>query len=246
MRNSTSSMTESSNCAPTSTSSTSCFTSHAMTTLPPMPTVPNASTISYATPWCLMLQYKDAMNLFNIASKGDHRAMVIDFNTNRLFGNPTTTLATPAQREFSSKDAGSNRKYIPTNHKYLTHHHFASCLAHLQEAWNPDLAEQLDRVFQRASTSAAKSVQRKPNAPYITKLANLHKEKNVLKQILFQHRTGIDLSSSIAYQVRDDHDFLVPETIPECQQHCCEAQQEIRQLEKDSVILRVEEQIRLH
>ena len=84
------------------------------------------------------------------------------------------------------------------------------------------------------------------NAPYITKLANLHKEKNVLKQILSQHRTGIDLSSSIAYQVCDGHDFLVPETIPECQQRCREAQQEIRQLEKDSVILRVEEQTRLH
>ena len=70
MRSSTSHMTESPNCAPTSTSSTSCFTSQDATTLPPMPTVPNASTIFYATSGCLMLQYKDAMNLFNIASKG--------------------------------------------------------------------------------------------------------------------------------------------------------------------------------
>ena len=69
MRNSTSSMTESPNCAPTSTSSTSCFTSQSGTTLPPIPAVPNALTISYVTSGCLMLQYKDAMNLFNIASK---------------------------------------------------------------------------------------------------------------------------------------------------------------------------------
>ena len=95
---------------------------------------------------------------FQYRLKGDHHAMVVDFDTNLLFGNPTTTLATPAQHEFSSKDAGSNRKYIQTKHKYLTHHHFASRLAHLQEAWDPELAEQLDRDFQHASTSTAKSV----------------------------------------------------------------------------------------
>ena len=65
----------------------------------------------------------------------------------------------------------------------------------------PLLAEQLDRDFQHASSSAAKSVCRKPHMPYVMKLAKLHKEKNVLKQVLSQHRTGIDLSSIIAHQV---------------------------------------------
>ena len=54
------------------------------------------------------------------------------------------------------------------------------------------------------------------------------------------------LSSSIAHQVRDGNDFLIPETIPECQQRCCEAQQEIQKLEKDAVTLRIEEQTKLH
>ena len=124
---------------------------------------------------------------FQYRLKGDHGAMVVDFDTDLLFGNPTTILATPAQREFSSKDAGSNRKYIQTKHKYLTQHQFASRLAQLQEVWDPNLAEQLDRDFQRASSRAAKPVRRKPNAPYVTKFANLRKEKNVLKQILSQH-----------------------------------------------------------
>ena len=81
--------------------------------------------------------------------------------------------------------------------------------------------------------------------PYVTKLAKLRKEKNVLKQVLFQHRTGIDLSSSIAHQVRDSNDFLLPATILECQQWCRDAKQEIRKLEKDSVTLRIEEQTQL-
>ena len=73
------------------------------------------------------------MSLF----KWDHHAMVVYFDTNLLFGNPTTTLVTAAQREFSSKDAGSNRKYIQNKQKYLTQHHFASCLAQLEEVWDP-------------------------------------------------------------------------------------------------------------
>ena len=74
--------------------------------------------------------------------------MVVDFNTNLLFGNPTAILATPAQWEFSSKDAGSNQKYIQAQHAYLTQHQFTPRLAQLQEAWDPNLAEQLDRDFQ--------------------------------------------------------------------------------------------------
>ena len=88
-------------------------------------------------------------------------------------------------------------------------------------------------------------MRRKLNTPYITKLANLRKEKNVLKQIISQHRTLIDLSSSIAHQVRDGNAFLVPETISECKQRCREAQKEIQKLEKDSVTLRRDEQTRL-
>ena len=161
---------------------------------------------------------------FQYRLKGDHHAMVIDFDTHLLFGNPTTTLPTLSQREFSSKDAGSNQKYIQQKHKYLTQHHFDSRLAHLQEAWDPALAKELDRDFQHASSSAAKSVCCKPHAPYVMKSAKLCKEKNVLKQVLSQHRTGIDLSSSIAHQVHDGNNFLLPTTIPECQQWCCEAQ----------------------
>ena len=115
--------------------------------------------------------------------------------------------------------------------------HFDSHLAHIQETWDPALAEQLDRDFQHASSSVAKSVCHKPHVPYVTKLAKLCKEKNVLKQVLSQHRTGIDLSSSIANPVCDGNDFLLPATILECQQRCREAPQELSKLEKDSVTL---------
>ena len=88
-------------------------------------------------------------------------------------------------------------------------------------------------------------VRHKQNAPYVTKLANLLKEKNILKQIISQHCRGIDLSLSIACQVHDCDAFLVPKTIPECKQRCRAAQKEIRKLEKDSVTLRRDKLTRL-
>ena len=86
---------------------------------------------------------------FQYHLKGDHCVMVVDFDMHLLFGNPTSTLATPAQQEFSSKDACSNRKYMQHKHQYLTQHHFDPRLPYLQETWDPALAEQLDRDFQR-------------------------------------------------------------------------------------------------
>ena len=80
---------------------------------------------------------------------------------------------------------------------------------------------------------------------YVRKLAKLRKEKNLFKQLLSQHGTGIDLSSNIAHQVRDGNDFLLPATVLECKQWCREAQQEIRKLEKDSVTLRIKERTKL-
>ena len=106
--------------------------------------------------WVSDASIQGGYELFQYRLKGDHRTMVIDFDTNLLFGNLTATLATPAQQEFSSNDAGSNRKYIQARHEYLTQHHFASCLAQLHEVWDHKLAEKLDQDFQQASSSEAK------------------------------------------------------------------------------------------
>ena len=176
--------------------------------------------------WVSDASIQGAMNLFNITSKG---IILLWLSTSTpIF---YLEILPPHSQHQPSKNfhpkmlvlTGNTYKQSTNTSPNITSHHVL--LTYKKR--DPDLAEQLDRDFQRASSSATKSVRRKPTAPYITKLANLRKEKNVLKQILSQHRTGIDLSSSIAHQVRDGHNFLVPETIPECQQRCREAQQEI-------------------
>ena len=53
--------------------------------------------------WVSNASLQGCYELFQYRLKGDHRAMVVDFDTHLLFGNLTSTLATRAQREFSDR-----------------------------------------------------------------------------------------------------------------------------------------------
>jgi len=57
---------------------------------------------------CIQGCYEPFMYRF----KGDHRNIVSDFDSDKLFRNLTYSLHSPAHREFSSKDKGYNQKYI--------------------------------------------------------------------------------------------------------------------------------------
>jgi hypothetical protein len=143
-------------------------------------------------------------------------------------------LANPAQREFSSKDKGSNRVYIEHRFKYCEEHNMESRLQALEITWNPDIVEQLDQDSQRACRYAAKQCKHNPNVAYVKKLSALRIKKNVLLRVITQFKTGRNLSDAIEFQVREGHDFTIPETVKECQRECRRTQRQIKALEKDS------------
>ena len=159
--------------------------------------------------------------------------MILDFDENKLFGNPTYNLDVPSQREFSSKDKASNRVYIENRFKYCNDHHFEKRLEALKDKWDTAGAEKLDLDCQRACKHAAKQSQKKPNMVYVKKLAKLRVLKNVLLRVISQSKTGRNLSEAIAFQVRDGHDFRIPESVEECQKVCRETQSAIQKLESD-------------
>jgi hypothetical protein len=111
----------------------------------------------------------------------------------------------------------------------------------LELRWDATLAEQLDQDFQRACHHAAKKCKKKPNIVYVKKLRLLRIKKNVLLKVISQFKTGRNLSDAIAFQVREGHDFTIPETLQECQKACRITQQAIRALEKHAVTHRREE-----
>lgn len=77
-------------------------------------------------------------------TKGDHRAIVLDLDTNILFGRQHYNLKKHNEQEFTSKDKNSNRYYIEYKHHYLTSHNFPQGLHQLTQHWSPQQAEALD------------------------------------------------------------------------------------------------------
>ena len=105
---------------------------------------------------------------FGYRPKGDHRNIMIDFDIEKLFGNRTQPLGPISSRDFTSQDKSSNRKYIEAKHRYCRDHNFGRRLAALQEEWDPEEAEKLDKDWQRAGEYAAKQYGWSPTTRIMT------------------------------------------------------------------------------
>ena len=76
---------------------------------------------------------------FKLQNKGDHCTMLVDFDSRRLFGNPTYKIVNPMQRNFQSKDKSSVQLYLNARDDYLVEHNFHSVLLHYCENRLPNL-----------------------------------------------------------------------------------------------------------
>lgn len=112
---------------------------------------------------------------FGYRIPSDHRGMYIDFDTEAVFRHTITPLTSAVRRGFSSKSPGVVNQYVTAKMQYLNDHRFFSRLRHLlaQDAPNDDLAESLDRDFQRASFHVARKCSRKKCTPWSPQLAEI-------------------------------------------------------------------------
>jgi hypothetical protein len=64
--------------------------------------------------------------------KGDHRGFFLDFDTSRLFGNITPTLASLASRNIVSNDRQNCARYVQAKYDYLKDHRWFQRMASLK------------------------------------------------------------------------------------------------------------------
>lgn len=157
--------------------------------------------------------------------------MILEFDDQKLFGNPTYHLDTLLLNESFLNDKSSNRVYIENRFEYLDSHNTEQRLQALKNNWDPEAAERLDVDFKRACKHAAKQCKKKPNIAHVKKLRSLQVKKNMLLRVISQYKTGRNLLEAIAFQVRHGHDFTIPDTLEECQKECRETQSTIRKAE---------------
>ena len=180
---------------------------------------------------------------FGHRTKGDHRSFMIDFNTVSLFGNDTQPLGSIATREFTSKDRSANRIYMQQKYKYLTQHNFEARLKAVKESFDPTMAEQLDRDFQRSGKVAAKRCKKKPtNTAYVKALAELRVKKNILLKTISQIRLRRSYASGIQHCYDKGIEFEIPSTLDECKTQLRSIQRQITEMTKTAISRRVNEQ----
>ena len=180
---------------------------------------------------------------FKYRNRGDHRAIILDFDEQLLFGNNTHSLASLPAREFTTKDPKAVRQYIAAKHRYLDDHNYATRLEAAKTRWSPQIQEGLDADFQRAGFYAAKCCTKKPrNVMYSNELSQLRRHKNILLKKISSIKLNRSFEAGISRHIFENDELVIPTTLNECQELCKTVQKKIKELTKSAVEKRQTEQ----
>ena len=181
---------------------------------------------------------------FNERFSTDHRAYFFDFDTEKLFGNATTTLAPPALRMLRSNNVRQVTQYLKEKYRQLENCNAFRRGDQLEQPGNRHShAERLDKDVLRAGLSAEKQSRKYQQPEWSTALAKARTKVMVLKKCLSMVRTGIDCLDAIYPQLAKGifTDNLAPKTKHECVQQLRQARREVTKIVNESYARREEE-----
>ena len=179
----------------------------------------------------------------HVRTRGDHRPIILDFDSQMLFGNESQGLASLPEREFTIKDKKAVREYIKAKHRYLTEHNFQHRLATAKTSWCEASQERLDADFQRAGFHAAKTCTKKPrDIAFVSELSLLRKRKAMLLKIISFHRRHLPVDTVLEHFKAKDPGFVISDNVESCQFMCNAIQRKITDLTRTAVYRRQNEQ----
>lgn len=136
---------------------------------------------------------------FGYRLPSDHRGMYIDLRTETLFSQGLPQIPAATKRDFRTSSPGVVSAYVFAKMKYLQDHRFFERLQTLEDLHHSDhdLAESLDRDFQRASHHAAGKCTKRPRAPWSPQLAQAWAELHYYRIIISAKRTNVNYLPAI-------------------------------------------------
>lgn len=181
---------------------------------------------------------------FGYRIPSDHRGMYVDLDTDAVFQQPISEMAPADKRDFVSTSPGVITKYVTSKMAYLNDHRFFDRLGQLEGSTVPnhDLAESLDRDFQRASSHAARSCSRKKQTPWSPKLAEAWAELHLYRLVKSSLRTTANYDPAIK-KLQEQWPQLprrIPENQEELHQCYCGAVNKLKQIRQEAQTLRDE------
>jgi hypothetical protein len=182
---------------------------------------------------------------FNETFLSDHRGYFVDFDYQKLFGNELQRLEAQPFRDVRGKDKTSVTQYVETKDAYLVEHNFYPRIQQLRqlEAPDPELAEKLDRDWERASKTAGKKARKSRKTWWSSTLAKVRQESNLYRTLLSMLRQRRDYSSQVQRLQAACPDIPLPTSIRQCSQALRESRTKERAVIKDSFRHREEEML---
>jgi exonuclease III len=165
----------------------------------------------------------------------DHRAMFVDLDCDKLFGNSTQQLTKPVMRGLHSSNKTQVTQYILRKHELLSSANAFARAERLKRNGDRNLmAEKLDRDIVRASLVAEKGVTKFGTPMWSRALADARRQVLILKLTITQHKTGINLTDRIESLQQEQVKRVVPPSeITECQKELVRARQLVENIVKD-------------
>ena len=180
---------------------------------------------------------------FHYRTTSDHRQLVLDFNTAKLFGNETERLAAMAFRDIRSKDARSNTVYLTAKYQHLQHQNFFKLCDQLSTTTrNDELAARLDDICTQGAVHGGKRCHSRRRSWWSGALTSNRMKSNILRSHLNGLRNHVDLTSALTTRIDSAKITMeLPNTTEQCQAQLKTVQATIHKLTKDAIQLRLHE-----
>jgi endonuclease/exonuclease/phosphatase (EEP) superfamily protein YafD len=166
---------------------------------------------------------------------GDHRGLFLDFATDKLFGDITPILASPASRILVSSDKENCARYIEAKYRYLQDHNWFQRLETLSKDPSPNhqIAEVLDFEWLRASKHGENACTSRLPFPYSTPLAAKRRHRVALKVLVSAFKRNLPLQP--AFDRAASHTSIpLPSTLEESEVELRKVNRELKLLEKNA------------
>lgn len=177
---------------------------------------------------------------FQFANNSDHRAMILDFNTAKMFGEPYDTLAFTSERRLKSNDKRAVQKFVTTFYSELVNR---NAFRYQQEIDNdttdPSTVETLDRIIGISGDIAEQKCQRRRPDFYSNTIVQQRLKVSILRGHLNSLKMNRDRTLSLQNRMaRLGVDFSLPPTIHLSQQALKNARDELNASRTKSFELR--------
>jgi exonuclease III len=175
----------------------------------------------------------------------DHRPFYLDLDTSQLFGNATPPFPSKGIRSVQSDCPQQVTTYLEEMDRMVTSRNILQRSRDLanEPGKNHSLAERLDRDMTQFCLAAAKKCRQFKPPAWSLLLNDLHAQIGILQRVISLCRTHIDHMAQIQrIQSQFGTRTPIPDTLKECRQELRKAQQAARQVARDSVRTRSEEQ----